>query len=56
MTSGGRVLAVVGFGDSVEGAQTKAYDGVLKICFDDVQYRKDIGHKAIRYQGTVVIP
>ena len=47
VTSGGRVLCVVGLGDSVGAAATTAYDAVTKIRWDDVYYRTDIGHRAI---------
>ena len=47
-TSGGRVLAVTALGDSVRMAQTRAYDGVRQIAFDGMQFRHDIGHRAIK--------
>ena len=47
-TSGGRVLCVVGLGDSVKMAQKQAYDNVDKIHFAGVQYRRDIGWRAIK--------
>ncbi len=47
VTSGGRVLCVTALGDSVSDAQKAAYEGVSKIDWQDVYYRKDIGHKAI---------
>ena len=47
-TSGGRVLCVTALGDSVRQAQAKAYDVARGIHFDGVQYRRDIGHRAIR--------
>jgi phosphoribosylamine--glycine ligase len=48
LTSGGRVLCVVGLADTVKGAQQKAYDAISKIQFDGMQYRKDIGYRAIK--------
>ena len=48
VTSGGRVLCVVGLADTVRGAQQKAYDAIQKIQFDGMQYRKDIGYRAIK--------
>ena len=48
VTSGGRVLCVVGLADTVKGAQQKAYDAISKIQFDGMQYRKDIGYRAIK--------
>lgn len=47
VTSGGRVLCVVGLGDSVSAAAEQAYDAVDKIHWDDVYFRRDIGHRAI---------
>jgi phosphoribosylamine--glycine ligase len=47
VTSGGRVLCVVGLGDSVGAAARTAYDAVTKIRWDDVYFRTDIGHRAI---------
>ena len=47
VTNGGRVLCVVGLGDNVAAAKTKAYQAVQKISFDGMQYRKDIADKAI---------
>jgi phosphoribosylamine--glycine ligase len=47
VTSGGRVLCVVGLGKSAADAQAKAYKVVHKIKWDGVYYRNDIGHRAI---------
>jgi phosphoribosylamine--glycine ligase len=46
-TAGGRVLTVVGRGPSFEDAISRAYAGVEAIHFDGMQYRKDIGQKAL---------
>ncbi|QWD87436.1 phosphoribosylamine--glycine ligase [Polynucleobacter paludilacus] len=48
VTSGGRVLCVVGLADTVRGAQQKAYTAIDQIHFDGMQYRKDIGYRAIK--------
>jgi len=48
VTSGGRVMCVVGLADTVRGAQQKAYDAIHHIQFDGMQYRKDIGYRAIK--------
>ncbi|WP_114638932.1 phosphoribosylamine--glycine ligase [Polynucleobacter necessarius] len=48
LTSGGRVMCVVGLADTVRGAQQKAYDAINQIHFDGMQYRKDIGYRAIK--------
>ena len=47
VTAGGRVLTVVGRGPSYEDAMRRAYDGVAQIKFDRMQYRRDIGRKAM---------
>jgi phosphoribosylamine--glycine ligase len=46
-TSGGRVLCVTGLGDSVKIAQSRAYQAVEGIRFDGMQFRRDIGHRAV---------
>lgn len=43
LTSGGRVLSVVGIDETLEEARKKAYKDVEKIHFNGVQFRKDIG-------------
>ena len=51
-TAGGRVLCVVGLGDTVAAAARDAYAAVDKIDWEDVYFRRDIGHRAIaREQG-----
>ena len=47
MVSGGRVLAVTALGDSVRMAQKRAYEAVAAIHFDGMQYRRDIGWRAL---------
>ena len=51
VTSGGRVLCVVGLGDSVRIAQKNAYDAVDSIRFDGAQFRRDIGWRALKRHG-----
>jgi phosphoribosylamine--glycine ligase len=46
-TAGGRVLTVVGRGSSYELAIDRAYEGVRRITFEGMQYRRDIGRKAL---------
>jgi len=48
VTSGGRVLCVTALGDSVKMARTRAYAAVDAIRFSGMQYRKDIGHHALK--------
>jgi phosphoribosylamine--glycine ligase len=53
VTNGGRVLCAVGLGETVAAAATAAYSAVDKIHWDDVYFRRDIGHRAIaREQGA----
>ncbi len=47
-TSGGRVLCVTALADSVKQAQVRAYDVARGIHFDGMQYRRDIGYRAIK--------
>jgi phosphoribosylamine--glycine ligase len=51
VTSGGRVLCVTALGDSVRSAQRRAYEAVAQVRFDGAQYRRDIGHRAIKPRG-----
>jgi phosphoribosylamine--glycine ligase len=48
ITSGGRVLGVTGLGEDIPRAIERAYEAVRKISWEGVQYRKDIGHKALK--------
>ena len=48
VTNGGRVLCVTALGDSVKMARTRAYEAVDQIKFAGMQYRKDIGHRALK--------
>jgi len=47
LTNGGRVLGVTGLGNTIKEAIDKTYEAVGKISFRGMQYRKDIGKKAI---------
>lgn len=47
VTAGGRVLTVVGRGESHADAMHKAYEAVRRISFDGMHYRSDIGKRAI---------
>lgn len=51
VTAGGRVLTVVGRADTFEHAIACAYEGVGRIQFEGMQYRRDIGQKALT-RGT----
>ena len=48
VVSGGRVLCVVGLGDDIRTAAQKAYEGVKQVHFDGMQYRSDIGYRAMK--------
>ena len=48
VTSGGRVLCVTALGDTVRAAQKSAYDAVEQVEFDGMQFRRDIGHRALK--------
>jgi phosphoribosylamine--glycine ligase len=48
VTAGGRVLCVTVLADNVRLAQQRAYEVVMGIRFDGMQYRRDIGHRAIK--------
>ena len=43
ITSGGRVLNIVGLGKTLEEAQNSAYKAIKNINFENMYYRKDIG-------------
>ncbi len=43
LSSGGRVLSVTAYGNSIEEARDKAYSAIKKIEFSGMQYRNDIG-------------
>ena len=50
VTAGGRVLTVVGRGGDFTDAIARAYAGVLQISFDGMQYRRDVGRRALIQQ------
>jgi phosphoribosylamine--glycine ligase len=47
VTSGGRVMCVTALGDSVRMAQKAAYAAIADLRFDGMQFRTDIGFRAI---------
>jgi len=47
VTAGGRVLTVVGRGKDFLDARARAYEGVARISFDGMRFRRDIGRKAL---------
>ena len=48
VTAGGRVLTVMATAPSYDMAMARAYEAASKISFDGMQYRRDIGRKALR--------
>lgn len=48
VTNGGRVLCVTALADNVRQAQQRVYDVARNIHFDGMQYRRDIGYRAIK--------
>ncbi|MEZ5650302.1 MAG: phosphoribosylamine--glycine ligase [Burkholderiaceae bacterium] len=47
LSSGGRVLCITAIGDDLAKARAEAYRWAGVIRFDDMQYRTDIGHRAL---------
>jgi len=43
LTAGGRVITVTGLGKDMSSALKKSYDGLEKIKYKGMYYRKDIG-------------
>jgi phosphoribosylamine--glycine ligase len=48
VASGGRVLTVTALGDPLRAAQQRAYAALESIRFDGMQWRRDIGHRALK--------
>jgi len=47
VTAGGRVLCVTALGENIKLAQRRAYEAAAQIAWDGMQFRTDIGHRAI---------
>ena len=47
VTDGGRVLGVTALGSTIRAAVDEAYGGVAHISWPGMQYRRDIGHRAL---------
>ncbi len=47
-TTGGRVLCVTALAENVRAARQVAYEAIAQIQFDGMQFRKDIGHRAVK--------
>jgi phosphoribosylamine--glycine ligase len=51
LTSGGRVLGVAAAADSLQDALALAYEGIGRIHFDGMYYRRDIGYRALENEA-----
>lgn len=49
MTSGGRVLVATAYAQTLEEAVKAAYRGVDSVIFQGKTYRRDIGHRWVRF-------
>jgi phosphoribosylaminoimidazole synthetase len=54
VTSGGRVLGIAASADTLPAALSLAYQGVEKVHFEGMQYRRDIGSSTSRYASSGV--
>ena len=52
VTSGGRVLCVVGLGSTASVAQQQTYDRIANIEWKGAYFRRDIGHRAIARENV----
>jgi len=52
LTSGGRVMGVTGWNDTLEEAIDLTYEAVKEISFEGMHYRKDIGAKGLRVKES----
>jgi phosphoribosylamine--glycine ligase len=43
VTNGGRILTIVGLGDDLTAARTKAYANIARVTFAGARFRTDIG-------------
>ena len=51
VTNGGRVLCITALGHNVKTAQRRAYEVAERIQFEGMQFRRDIGHRAIEVRA-----
>jgi phosphoribosylamine--glycine ligase len=54
LTAGGRVLCAVGLGDDVAAAQHAAYALVDRLSWPGMQFRRDIGWRAIAQHSVAL--
>jgi phosphoribosylamine--glycine ligase len=52
VTAGGRVLAITAVAPDLRSALDKAYEQLVKISFEGMQFRRDIAHRALRQEET----
>jgi phosphoribosylamine--glycine ligase len=52
VTAGGRVLAIAASAPDLRTALDKAYAELAKISFEGLQFRRDIGHRALRNEPS----
>ena len=52
VSSGGRILCVTTLADNLRQAQQRAYELVQGLSIDGMQYRTDIGHRALKASST----
>jgi len=52
VTAGGRVLCVTVLGDNIRSAHKRAYEVAETIRFDGMQFRHDIGFRALQRKGN----
>jgi phosphoribosylamine--glycine ligase len=50
LTNGGRVVAISARGQDLKTARDRAYEAVAAVRFDGMQFRRDIGHRALDAQ------
>ena len=53
LTAGGRVLACVGMGDTVQDARDRAYQRADRVSFEGAYYRRDIAAEAVNLPAVV---
>ena len=51
LTAGGRVLGVTAVGDNLREALARAYEGMRRIQFEGMYFRRDIGHRALKKES-----
>jgi phosphoribosylamine---glycine ligase len=50
ITNGGRVLAMTGLGNDIPQALAVSYDAAKKVCWDNINYRSDIGRDLLELE------